>query len=441
MSEIGISQQLNYINTKKLSPSVGATRFSIGSENVGTSVSLTSTDTTDLIFSIPAKARSFLDVNNTYLRFGIWSTSFETATPATATAVVLGGNGSSILRSITVMAGGQILEFCDNMNVLSQIWYDMQVDPSARLTRFSHTEFQDTTYGSRVSIQLPQSSGTRVDICVPLLSGVLGGLCTKHIPMHVDMGLQVILRLEQPNLALRASDANNTLGYTIYRPTMEVNYIEMHPEVWSSVYASNNGVFTIPTAMFETVSTTLPDATTSTILIPIRKSSLKSLLCVFRDSAYTNQNSYSVLSRTDPNIQQYSFRVGGKQVPATPVVVRDLASQVSNRGGQAFAELLKAFHAVNDTSVGCGIVKYINTTTATPLPSTDADAAFILACELEGESHNSQTLFSGVSSLNDNIFCDLSHHTTSGVFTSTTFGMYDAVMIWDMNAGTVKIQK
>lgn len=433
MTEIGVSPALNYLAQKKLSPSVSSTVLSIGSENVGNSITLLTGDTTDVIFSIPPRSRSFINQQQSYLHFSLYHTSTEAGGVVVAPAV-FAGCGQSFIRELTVTAGGQTIEHIQDYNVLANLQYDIMVAPDTRSSRFARTEFQSLSAGTRFSQTLPRTEATRIDIAIPLMSGILGPAATKYLCMHQDLGMQLTLRLESPNIVLTAA-TGTIANYTMYRPMLQLEYVELEPSAWSQIYNSVGGVFTLPTSSWESASLTMPSGMNNTHLVPIRKSSCKSLLMVFRDSAYTAVNAYSVTSRCNVNLSTYSARIGGKQVPPVPVVVQSVAAQ-ANPGANAFMHLMKCFHAVSDTQIGTTTMAY-NTFFA----STEPTSGFAIGIELEGETHVSNTLFSGPSTLSDNIFVDTTHHTASGIYTSTAFVNYDMLVTFNLNDATVSVLK
>ena len=122
-----------------------------------------------------------------------------------------------------------------------------------------------------------------------------------------------------------------------------------------------------------------------------------------------------------------NLRVGSSMYPNKPIY---LINTNTGQGAEGFAELLKSFHALSSSTGNTTIVspQYNTASTATlgwnvatPVGAVAGQLgshynAFALGLELESFSNRTNTILSGVSTLNSQVFL------TAGVYTGLTVG-------------------
>ena len=157
-------------------------------------------------------------------------------------------------------------------------------------------------------------------------------------------------------------------------------------------------------------------------MLPFRCSSLTAIYARFRNqsSAANGVNAsaaYRKSSSVNPNLASYYFRVGSSMYPNKPVY---LMSSQSGTGAEGYAELLKSFHSLSSTigNSAIGMANYNVATTATLgfaqafVPASKSAAvvqdtfgnAFAIGLELQSFSNRSDTILSGISTLNSQVF-------------------------------------
>ena len=133
---------------------------------------------------------------------------------------------------------------------------------------------------------------------------------------------------------------------------------------------------------------------------------------------------YRRSSSISGNFAQISFRIGSSMYPNKPIT---LVNTINGTGGEAFAELLKANHALSST-VGNAAITYsmYNVSQAAQKGWAAAYApgvktngvqdthnnAFIIALETQSFANRNDTILSGISTLNAQVFANIT--TVSG---------------------------
>jgi hypothetical protein len=129
-------------------------------------------------------------------------------------------------------------------------------------------------------------------------------------------------------------------------------------------------------------------------------------------AAYRRSSSVNAFS-------QISFRIGSSIYPNKPIV---LINSITGTGAEAYAEMMKANHALSST-VGNSSITYQQYNVCTTakggwfepfLPGSKANGtrdthnnAFIIMLETQSFSNRNDTILSGISTLNSQIFANL----------------------------------
>ena len=188
------------------------------------------------------------------------------------------------------------------------------------------------------------------------------------------------------------------------------------------------------------------------ILISARFASLKTLIVLPRRateiSGTYQQVSFGLASRINPNISSYWFRIGSSIIPQKAV---DLYN-TSTCGGysQAFAEVMKSWHALNHSEYGTSInyTEYNVADAAVALDQVNAGVggtnaataytsyqnAFAIAQELESFASRSDVLISGLNTNSSTVFFEGNITTAPTVaYTLNMFAAYDHILVIDPN--------
>ena len=296
-------------------------------------------------------------------------------------------------------------------------------------------------------------SGNQTTVCMPILSGTVGVLADKMLPLNLADDIRLEFTIESQNVGMVYSNASPNTAWTITSMELELCIVEMSETGMSmiqSITPFSEPVFLHGSSYRHYVSTLASGSSGSySTLVPARFASLKSLmLCPRRNTEVSAANAYSVASRINPNIQNYWWRVGSLIIPQKYVNVQNSA----NTGGyaEAFAEIQKSFHALNhsefsgsigsilyqvcdlsDNTVGGGVS---DGTSAVLAPNTGTNSylnAFAIAQELESFAQRNDTILSGMNTLGSQVFfeANLNSTATAAAYTLDFFAYYDMIVI------------
>jgi hypothetical protein len=184
-------------------------------------------------------------------------------------------------------------------------------------------------------------------------------------------------------------------------------------------------------------------------LVPARFASLKSMALCPRRNTDQVQQSFSLGSRINPNIQSYWWRIGAYLIPNKMVVLNN----VNSTGGyaEAYMEVVKSFHALNapqyasgissdqynvqdgatDLTVGGANVVAGGVSVAMPVGAASCVNAFAIAQELESWAQRSDILISGMNTLASQIFFEGNFTQAIGAsaYTLDFYANYDQILV------------
>ena len=182
----------------------------------------------------------------------------------------------------------------------------------------------------------------------------------------------------------------------------------------------------ISTRSWRESSFSIPNNTSSenTALLSFRMASITNILGRFRNQAgaiqgATNTASYRLSSSINPNIGYYYFKLGSQIIPNKQIQLYNNGTLVGS-GAEAFAELQKSFHALDtmhgNSAVTCAQYNVISANAQANWAVAygpglkshgvvdTSNNAFCIGQEFESFVHKSDTILSGISSLNTNLF-------------------------------------
>jgi len=286
------------------------------------------------------------------------------------------------------------------------------------------------TAGDRSGLTLSSAAaianGVAYTFCLPLLSGVIGANASKMIPIG-DLRAPITIQLY--------TSANDDAicygiasGATIWQ-IINVEYIATFVEIQDSAYQTHlqpEIPYYISTKSWRESGMTIPANTTGefTNILAFRMASICNILGRFRNNSATAQAAaggvYRTSSSINPNLSYYYFKVGSQTIPNKPVyLVNGAGGVLVGTGNEGFAELLKSMHALTSTYGNSAITynqynvaqaaqgNFIAAYAAGALKNHGLDTsnnAFCIGQELESFAKRSDTILSGMSTLNTNLF-------------------------------------
>jgi hypothetical protein len=412
---------------------ITVSRVSVQPENK-TEISLTSGNTSDLYFSIPSKPNSFINGANSYLTF---TYTLEGSTPTTAvTGAISNGSAGSFIRNLETIAGSTSLELINSYNVLYALQDDM-MSLSRSNTLGSILEdkhLSDPKAGFDREIDTTASDGytQKRRICQPLMSAAIGTLQNKYMPVGNDIGLRLRLTMESPDVALIFSGAVAQAGYKLEDITLELDYLTTDSATYKQMTLEADGVFKVSgTGVSHHQMTISGGATSSTILLPARNSSIKNFITVLRDTVKsTSQLHNSVGDRTRASISSYVYRNGGQNYPNLPVSVDSYSSS------EAFVELSKCLHALHNTTSHC----VFNRDDYVANDSTFHKGGFAFGIDFEESNFSAMA---GLNSRDSNTFLSLEHSSpiASAGLICDTFVFFDTIFEINTMTGEIMVSK
>lgn len=359
-------------------------------------------------FSIPCGNKGeFLNTKQSYLKFKLKN---EDATDT----LNLDYTASAVIRLLECVYGSSVLEYVDQYGLLRNILNDAQSTATNENYGSTVLEGLDTA-DLRTSADI--TAGTTVTFCIPLLSGVVGTLQHKYLPVG-DMSrdrLRLNLTLADVNDAQASTAA---CAWKVIEPELVTEVIKLNSEVAMAISQANAGGYRIPMTTFQNHSSSVEAAASSVnTLISTSARSLKTLITVFRPQANIGDATAKTLSSRsnlfgDSGVGRWSYDCGGILYPQRPV----------DSNAEAFMELQKAFHAAH--AVDHGIIDKASWTASA--------GTYILAQDLELQHGKSSVSENGIDMSTSLIY--LRAHFASGLAAAQridTFTHIDAVLFID----------
>jgi hypothetical protein len=282
---------------------------------------------------------------------------------------------------------------------------------------------------------------------MPILSGVVGCLAEKMLPLSLADDIRLEFTIEQQLLAfVYSAAATAATPWTITNMELELCILEMSSEgmaMIENVTPLSSPVYLHTSSYRHYVSTMALGASGGySVLVPARFASLKSLYMLPRCSTQiTSDTSYSLSSRANPNIEQYWWRIGSLIVPSKSVNLKN----AGNTGGyaEAFMELQRAFHSINnaeycgslgrtsyfvgdaaDAAVGGGVTKLT-------AGANSFKNGFAIAQELESFAQRNEQILSGMNTLGSQVFFEANIGATgpTASYTLDFYAFHDMILI------------
>lgn len=365
-----------------------------------------------MMFNIPTGRRGqYMNPRMSYLRFTLQNTGGNPITPDLT--------ASSVISRLSLYHGSNLLEDIQEYNVLHNLWTDMTGENDVMRTSSNVMEGGDNNRAG-----LPVAGNSSRVYCVPLLSGIVGTLQSKYLPVGAligDMRLELVLEDQVPAVV-----GDSTWSVTGVELMLETT--ELATDAAMMIEQANPGGYLISFDSFVDYTNAVANGSSSAnILVPARFSSLKTLFSVMRDASKVQtagQNSISDRVQPFGATGQWYYSIGGKNIPATPV----------KNSIEAYAELSKALHAfgtVNHTSL------ITNATWAKAANATDS--TYVIAQDLEHLPHKSRLQENGINTLsvNTHLIMDFGQPVTANVRVNT-FAHFDGILIIQNGIATVR---
>lgn len=402
-----------------------------------------------IILELPTGRKgTYFDQSQSFLKFTVQCTSTASAS-AGGSGVYLDNSAYSFFQRMDIYNSSNLLETINEYGQLCNLLIDTSLTQSdkAGLSAMLGTNYLPTivqagaTYaqyaydntitspGDRSGMSLATNttlaSSNAYTFTLPLLSGVVGINASKCLPVGA---LNAPIRMElycSPNDdAIYYGSSGAGASWTISNVEFDVCYIELYDDVMNDQFHQGIPQY-ISSTTWRQASTYMPASTSGefTTLLPFRCASLNGLYARFRNYATAVQGAnataaYRKGSSINPNLSSYYFRVGSSIYPNKPVYLNN--GTIVGTGAEAYAELLKSFHSLS-SGIGNTAIFYnqynvaptaVNGWASNFIPGTKTNAsvqdtsnnAFAIGLELQSFSNRNDTILSGVSTLNSQIY-------------------------------------
>jgi hypothetical protein len=403
-------------------------------------------------FIIPARRNCFLDTSQSYIKVTIKNNEDADNN------ITYDSCGSCVFNRLDVWHGSNLLESIHSYNILYNFLIDVQLNLATRTgmsPAYGTSSELSNTNIYRKGAQL--SFGNTHSTCMPILSGVVGCLSEKMLPLSLKDDIRLEFTIEQNDIAfVYATDP--TTQWSIINMELELCIVEMSSEglkMIEQVTPFSNPVY-LHTSSYRHYISPLPKSTNGvySTVVSSNFASLKSLYCLpRRNTEIKDSMSYSLSSRVNPNISQYCWKFGSLIVPSKSV-------NLKNGYSEGFMELQRAFHSINnaefcgsfgafsyyvgdveDTTIGDVNSK---STVSAPLDSEYSyQNGFAIAQELESFAQRSDQILSGMntSTLESNISFEatiVSAAALTSDYTLDFYAFYDMILTLQNGYLTVK---
>jgi hypothetical protein len=355
---------------------------------------------------------------------------------------VIDHNAQSIIQRLTVYHGSNLLEDEQQYSVMVAALHDMMTDGSeagrqGAINAGFQTSAVGTTSNTVCRNGVSMTAGTAKTFCVPLVSGVVGTLLGKNLPVG-EMGagdLRIEIELAPFADALRsAAHGADPTGYTVSDVEYVCSFVEVSQQAMDDIRRAHGGRYAISSESYRNYTESITaGAGEKVVLIPAKFSSLKTLICALRaDSNSSNLNANTVSSRAKGGMSQYQFRLaGGLSLPSQPVDCAD--------GAQPIAELQRAYHAlgVSNSQTMFNTTQF-NADDGKPAGGaiqTDANhGSYLFGINLDAFGASSHLLEQGTDTLGaGNIFLNMTQGAANVASQLSTFAHYDLLLQVDEN--------
>jgi hypothetical protein len=398
------------------------------------------------IFYIPGGRRNtYLDPTQTYIRYTVQNND---TTVSANNFIQFDGSGASIINRIDCFHASNLLDSCQQYNVLYNYLLDFQYNLAEKCglaNCYGTSNTASVTFArSGLTINSVATGNSKYTVCMPVLSSIFGLTADKFLPIGMlNDDIRIELQWESLNQGVVFGSATST-AWSVISAELICTIVELSDEGENMVRSQTppESPIYLHGSSFRHYVSNLNSATSGvySTLVPSRFASLKTLiLCPRRSTEINDAKSYSISSRINPNISWYWWRVGGAILPQKYVVLEN--SNTTGGFSEGFIEIMRSFHSL-DSSVNASSIpqtyynvtdKTADTTQLTTTISTGGNSyqnGFALATELESFAQRSDLLLSGANTLSSQVFFECQINTAvASQYTLDFYAQYDVIYV------------
>tara|TARA_R110000824_G_scaffold143807_4_gene311565 strand:+ start:7137 stop:8558 length:1422 start_codon:yes stop_codon:yes gene_type:complete len=336
------------------------------------------------IVEIPVNASAFLDTKHSYLRFDL----------VNSTAQTLGldyGGGHGCINRLRILQGGTVLSDCrEYAKLLSSIILPVSANETNLATRSIKEGQRYANAGGAAGMAVavaaeitgaagntPTNSnnstaaaaaGSKYQICIPLLSGLIGTTQDKLIPLFLLNSSPLVIEITMSQtLDLGTYGGAAGVGWTMQDVRYMAALVETGPEVEEQVrmvQRESQGRLVLNGVDYTHHTGNIAANTIGrvSLALPVRKKSIKSVLFSGGTRAFAaplQQNCYNLSYGGHMNMSEYQLSVGSRRIPEIPVGFQAFGGGSIGNKAQYFEELAKCFGETQSIH-GLGVQTRIN---------------------------------------------------------------------------------
>jgi hypothetical protein len=252
-------------------------------------------------------------------------------------------------------------------------------------------------------------------------------------------GIRLRMTMAASEIALKFANITDVTAavYKLTNFAIQLEVMDLDAGTMNALVQQGGGMLKQHITCVNNYQSVIAAASANSILIPARFSSVKALMTTFRLSAnLAAPRIYNVTGdRVLPQISSYFWNVDGANIPSVPVRVATSATVVYT--GEVLSEIMKVFAASNQNAFDT----VFNTTQFNELTGTGGTGSFFLANNFEAMDSAASSLISGRDLNSSNVYLNLTHYATALASVVDTFALYDVVLTYNMQDGSVSMSK
>ena len=417
-----MSQVLDYTKMKKRAASSVAERVILASSN-GNSFNCSQVAE----IQIPGNQMStFMDWQSSYLKLTVTNNDGDDLkVPGT-------GGIYNLIKKIEVLSSGQTLVSIDNYNKLVCALSDMQHSPEYRNqvgSLLAGSVFDETT-GANIAGTIIQA-GDSETFCIPLAALPMTS-ASKYWPLFCRDSLRVRISFDSAKNAFISGAAADPADTEVVINPIELVAlnVKLNEGAMMALNQAVGGVYTLVSSDYRNATESISATQTSAIAnVAFSFTSLDRVIFgYFPDNGVRAADSNG--GRDFHNMQQYSFKVNGKNYPQR--VINCSESNVS----EPVAELLNSSNALVDLHhVGCLDRNNLYNKTGGDNTQNDNTSHALFGINLEQvREHGVESLYSGISTLGSVTQLDVTFSAAAQAADLQAWAQYTATYQLDTNA-------
>jgi len=405
-----------------------------------------------IIIELPTGRKgTWLDQSQSYLKFSVQvASTAAAAAQSLGTGVYVENTAYSFIQRLDVYNSSNLLETINEYGQLCNFLIDTSLTQSDKAGLSAMIGCNPNTVSISTQAAYAQNNATQEMIragdrsgmplasvlagngistaipytfTLPLLSGVVGINASKMLPIgKLNAPIRCEFYLAPNDDAIYYGTAGAGAVWQIINVEFCACYVELQDDAFDMPMQPGAAQF-ISTTTYRQASTYLPAATSGefTTLVPFRCASLTALYARFRNQATAVQGAnataaYRKSSSINPNLSNFYYRIGSSIYPNKPIYL--INGSLVGTGSEAYAELIKSFHALSSSigNTAITVPQYNVCATATQgwtaafapgskLTVQDThNNGFCVGLECQSFSNRNDTILSGISTLNSQIF-------------------------------------